>query len=94
MFSKEKIKLINDQGEEKEYYIVCSFDDDDTKETYIIYTDQSEDDDGNVQLFAAKYDSDYDSELDIPKFKKVETEKEHEIIKIVINKLRKEAKFS
>ena len=90
MYTKDQFKLTDENGEEKTYTIVLSFDNDETRETYIVYTDQAVDENGAVQLYALKYDSD----LEIPKFKNIETETEWKIIEIVVKKLKEDALFS
>ena len=90
MYSKDQFKLTNENGEEITYTIVASFDNDDLGQTYIIYTDLKEDENGVVQLYALKYDSN----LDIPQFKNIETDEEWKTVNLVVQKLKNEALFS
>ena len=45
-------KIINEKGEEVVCDILFTFDSDETKKSYIVYTDNSKDENGNIQVFA------------------------------------------
>ena len=90
MLKKDQIILPDENGKDKTYNIVLSFDNDDYGKTYIVYTDMATDEDDVVQLYAAKYDIGED----IPKFEKVESDEEWAIINYVIKKSQKEVLYS
>ena len=56
MENNTTFKVINDQGVEITCDILFTFDSDETKKSYIVYTDNSKDEQGNVQVFASIYD--------------------------------------
>ena len=52
-----KITLIED-GEEKEYTVLFTFHSDKYKKDYFVYTDDQEDEDGYLNVFASSYNQD------------------------------------
>ena len=56
MEDKNTFKIVNDNGEEIMCDVLFTFDSEETKKSYIVYTDNSKDDEGNVQVFASIYD--------------------------------------
>ena len=48
--------IINDQGEEVECEILFTFDSDETKKSYIVYTDNTLDEQGSTKVYASVYD--------------------------------------
>ena len=48
--------IVNDKGEEVECEILFTFDSEETKKSYIVYTDNSLDDNGSTKVFASVYD--------------------------------------
>ena len=53
-----KILIKNDKNEEIECDVLFTFDSDDTKKSYIVYTDNTKDDMGNIKVYANTYDKD------------------------------------
>lgn len=49
-------EIINDQGEKLECEVLFTFDSDETKKSYIVYTDNTFDDEGNQKVYASTYD--------------------------------------
>ena len=57
-------KLINDNGEEINYEVLCTFEKQETGENYMLYSENSPDENGNVKVYACRYDpSKPDAEL-------------------------------
>ena len=79
---------INDQGIEVVCDILFTFDSEETKKSYIVYTDHSLDEDGNTQVFA----SIYDPEMLNPVLEPIETEQEFQIIEDILQTLQDEIK--
>ena len=79
-------KVVNDQGVEITCDILFTFDSDETKKSYIVYTDNSKDDDGNTQVYA----SIYDPKMENLKLEPIETEPEWKIIETILNTLQEE----
>ncbi len=81
-------KVINDEGQEILCDILFTFDSEETKKSYIVYTDNSKDEEGNVQVFASIYDPKQDN----PRLEPIETEQEWKIIETILNTLQDEIK--
>ena len=81
-------KIINDNGEEVMCDILFTFDSEETKKSYIVYTDNSKDKDGNVQVFASIYDPKQEDQ----KLEPITTEKEWKVIETILNTLQEEIK--
>ena len=81
-------KVINEQGQEVECDVLFTFDSDETHKSYIVYTDNSKDEEGNIQVFA----SIYNPNLEKTKLEPIETEQEWKIIETILNTLQDEIK--
>ena len=79
-------KVINEEGKEIVCDILFTFDSDETNKSYIVYTDNSKDEFGNIQVFASIYDPKQES----PKLDPIETEQEWKIIETILNTLQEE----
>ena len=79
-------KIINDNGEEVMCDVLFTFDSEETKKSYIVYTDNSKDADGNVQVFASIYDP---KEKD-QRLEPIKTEQEWKVIETILNTLQEE----
>ena len=82
-------KVINDNGEEVVCDVLFTFDSDETKKSYVVYTDNSKDESGNVQVFASTYDP---KEEEITTLGPVETEKEWKIIETILDTIQEQVK--
>ena len=85
---KNTFKIINDNGEEIICDVLFTFDSEETKKSYIVYTDNSKDDQGNVQVFASIYDPTKEDQ----KLEPITTEKEWKVIETILNTLQEEIK--
>ena len=81
-----KFKVINENGEEIVCDILFTFDSEETKKSYIVYTDNTKDEDGNVQVFASIYDKNEKT----PRLQPIETEKEWKIIETILNSMQEQ----
>lgn len=79
-------KVINDNGEEITCDILFTFDSEETKKSYIVYTDNSKDESGNIQVFASIYDPDMKNS----KLEPIETDAEWKIIETILDTLQEE----
>ena len=85
---KNKFTLIDDMGNEVEYDVLFTFESEETNKNYIVYTDQSKDDAGNIQVYASIYDpNDPNSKLEA-----IESEKEWKVIETILSTLQEEIK--
>ena len=85
---KNTFKVINDEGQEVVCHILFTFDSEETKKSYIVYTDDSKDEQGNVQVYA----SIFDPEDPNTKLEAIETEKEWKVIETILETLQEEIK--
>ncbi|MDR1782600.1 MAG: DUF1292 domain-containing protein [Bacilli bacterium] len=52
-----KISIVNENGDTKEYEIMLTFTNEDTGYNYVFYYDENEaDEDGTIQTFVSRYD--------------------------------------
>ena len=86
--NKNKFTLIGEDGTEVEYDVLFTFESEETGKNYIVYTDQSKDETGNIQVFASIYDpNDPNSRLEA-----IESEKEWKVIETILSTLQEEIK--
>ena len=88
MDDKNTFKVINENGEEVMCDILFTFDSEETKKSYIVYTDNSKDAAGNVQVFASIYDPDKEDQ----KLEPITTDAEWKVIETILNTLQEEIK--
>lgn len=81
-------KIINDRGEEIMCDILFTFDSEETKKSYIVYTDNSKDENGNIQVYASIYDPNQEDQ----KLEPITTEQEWKVIETILNTLQEEIK--
>ena len=79
-------KVINDDGKEVECEVLFTFESDETKKNYIVYTDNTLDEEGNTKVYASIYNPDEDETKLLP----IETEKEWKIIETILEELQNE----
>ena len=80
--------IVNDKGEEVECEILFTFDSEETKKSYIVYTDNSLDETGNIVVYASTYDpTNPQSRLGA-----VETEQEWKVIETILETLQEEVR--
>ena len=82
-----KFKIINDEGKEIECEVLFTFDSDETKKTYVVYTDNTLDSEGNTKVYASIYNPEENASKLLP----IETDKEWKIIETVLDELQNEA---
>lgn len=80
-------KVINDEGKEIECEVLFTFESDETNKNYIVYTDNTQDEEGNTKVYASIYTPDQDETKLLP----IETEKEWKIIETILDELQNEA---
>ena len=88
MEEKNTFTIINDEGKEVTCEILFTFDSEETKKSYIVYTDNTKDESGNVEVYA----SIYNPEDPHSKLEAIETEKEWKVIETILNTLQEEIK--
>ena len=88
MEEKMTFKVLNDEGKEVECEALFTFESDETKKNYIVYTDNSLDDEGNTKVYASIYNPNEDETKLLP----IETEKEWKIIETILEELQNDEK--
>ena len=85
---KSVFSLVDDAGVEREYEMLFTFDSDETKKNYMVYTDHSKDGDGKERVFASVYDP---TGLDKTLYP-IETEKERNVIENILSSIQSKVK--
>ena len=86
--NKNSFTIIDPEGVEKTYDVLFTFDNEETKKSYIIYTDNTLDSKGNVEVYASIYDpKDPHSKLE-----EIKTDKEWKIIETILSSIEEEIK--
>ncbi|NLL02246.1 MAG: DUF1292 domain-containing protein [Mollicutes bacterium] len=79
-----KFTITNNEGKEIECDILFTFDNNETKKSYIIFTDNTLDENNNIKVYANTYDPEGKS-LDLGP---IETEKEWQLIEGILSQLQ------
>ena len=83
---KNTFSMIDENGKEVVYDVLFTFESEETKKNYIVYTDNSKDASGNIEVYASIYDpKDPHSKLEA-----IETEKEWKVIETILETLQEE----
>lgn len=85
---ENKFVLLDEKGQEKGYDVLFTFESEETNKNYIVYTDNSLDETGNVQVFASVYNPEDEN----TKLEPIETEKEWKVIETILDTLQEEVK--
>lgn len=80
--------MLNEAGEEVKYDVLFTFDNEETNKSYIAYTDNTYDDDGNISVYASTYDPN-SSEVSLGK---IETENEWKVVETILNTIQQEVR--
>lgn len=88
MKEKKKFVVLDENGKQVECEPLFTFESEDTKQNYIVYTDNSRDKAGNIRIFASIYKmSDKGGEL-LP----IKSEKEWKVIETILESIQEETK--
>ena len=85
---KNKFVVINDEGKEIECEVLFTFESEETNKNYIVYTDNTVDEIGNIKVYASIFDPNSDT----TKLDPIETEKEWNMIESILETLQEESK--
>ena len=83
---KMTFKVINDEGKEVECEGLFSFESEDTGKNYLVYTDNTKDDDGNIKVYAAIYDEEKKDGVLTP----IKSDEELAMVQTVLEEFQKE----
>ncbi len=84
---KNKFTVINDEGKEITCDVLFTFDSDETKKSYIVYTDNTKDKDGNIQVYASIFNPESE---DVTELLPIESDKEWKVIETILQSLQEE----
>ena len=88
MEDKKKFIVLDEKGNKVECEPLFTFESEETKKQYVVYTDNSKDKDGNVRIFASIYKTnDKGGEL-LP----IKSEKEWKVIETILESIQEESK--
>lgn len=84
MKEKNIFTVIDEEGKEVQCEVLFTFDSDETGKHYIIYTDNTTDEEGNTKVYA----STFDPENEKTALGAIESEKEWKIIETILDSLQ------
>lgn len=81
-------KMMTEDGQEITCNVLFTFDSDETKKSYIAYTDNTFEEDGSIKAYAAVYHPE-----DLNKgFEPIETEKEWKVVETILETIQEEVR--
>ena len=83
---KNTFSMLDENGNEVIYDVLFTFESEETHKNYIVYTDNSRDESGNVEVYA----SIYDPEDPHSKLEAIKTDKEWKVIETILDTLQEE----
>lgn len=81
---KNEFEIFNENGEKIKCDALFTFESDETKKNYIIYTDNTIDEEGNKKVYASTFNPKEENPILGP----IETDAEWKIIEDILNKLQ------
>ena len=85
---KNSFTMIDENGNAIVYDVLFTFESEETHKNYIVYTDNTKDAEGNVEVYASIYDpNDPHSKLEA-----IETDKEWKVIETILETLQEEVR--
>lgn len=84
---KNSFEIINDKGEKITCEVLFTFDSDETNKSYIAYTDNTTDENGNIKVYASIYDKTGENKELVP----IESEKEWIVVESIFSQLQESA---
>lgn len=81
-------KITDENGKDIECEVLFTFESEETKKNYIVYTDNTIDEEGNTKVYASIYNPNDENSILYP----IESEKEWKIIETILGELQAEAK--
>jgi len=85
---ENKFKIIDKKGKEIEFEVLFTFESDETKKNYMVYTDNTKDKDGNTRVYASVFVPNKEPLELLP----VETEREWKVIETILESIQDENK--
>lgn len=88
MEEKMTFKAVNGEGKEVECEVLFTFESDETKKNYMVYTDNTLDESGNIRVYASIYNPELENSELLP----IESESEWRIIETILEEIQAEIK--
>lgn len=88
MNKENTFKIIDKDGKEIEFEILFTFESDETNKNYMVYTDNTTDEEGNTKVYASIFNPNAEPLELLP----VETEREWKVIETIITSIEEENK--
>ena len=88
MNKENTYKIIDKDGKEIEFEILFTFESDETNKNYMVYTDNTTDEEGNTKVYASVFNPNAEPLELLP----VETEREWKVIETIITSIEEENK--
>ena len=85
---KNSFSMIDENGNETIYEVLFTFESEETHKNYIVYTDNTKDEQGNVEVYASIYDPNNPHS----RLEAIETEKEWKVIETILETLQEEVR--
>ena len=85
---KNSFSMLDENGNEVVYDVLFTFESEETGKNYIVYTDNTKDANGNIEVYA----SIYDPEDPKSKLEAIQTEKEWKVIETILDTLQEEVR--
>lgn len=88
MNKENTFTVLDNEGKEITCEVLFTFESDETKKNYIVYTDNSLDEAGNIKVYASIFNPSKDTTELMP----IETEREWKIIETILESIQEENK--
>ena len=86
---KNSFTILGENGEKIICNVLFTFDSDETHKSYIVYTDNTKDETGNIKVYASVYDPNSTDEMELLP---IETDKEWRVIEKILESIQEEVK--
>ena len=86
MEEKNTFTIVNEKGDNVTCEVLFTFDSEETKKSYMVYTDNTTDESGHVRVYASVYKPDAETTELFP----IESEREWKIIETILESIQEE----
>ena len=87
MNEKNTFTVMDENGKEVTCEVLFTFASEETKKNYIVYTDNTTDEEGNVRVYASTFDPSNEA----TELKPIETEREWKIIETILESIQEDS---
>ena len=88
MKEKNTITVMDENGKEVTCEVLFTFDSEETKKNYIVYTDNTTDEEGNVRVYASTFNPNAEN----TELKPIETDREWKIVETILDSIQEDSK--